>query len=196
MKTHKIFFVAIIFLAFLNSCKKGETKPAQINNNPTLVKNAAPALVGKWLVTKDSIQTYSSGVLVPNLVQPPSFDSRDFITFNADSTADVSNAATFSAFYTSYQATNATGILSVNNISPNLHFNYSVVFEGYSINSSASQSGPQPVYGLTAKNIVAGLSMGYGITRVSATTIILEHDLELPTTQHDFKIEELVYLSK
>jgi hypothetical protein len=197
MKNYTSLLVAICFLMLLNSCKKSDTKPAPVKTTTTTPQSAFSLLAGKWLVTGDSVQTYSSGVLVPNLVQRRVFDANDFITFNKDSTAVISNNATLSAFYTDYRSSNATGVLSVNNdFIANLRFKYSVSMEGYSINSSASQTAPQPVYGLTANNIVAGLNMGYGITTLSATSLVLERELELPTIQHNFKVKEIVYLSK
>jgi len=198
MKSIVGLFVAAFFSVILYSCKKDDTpKPATVNAGNNQTPNISEAITGKWFITKDSIQTLDYYTVIPNLVKRQAFGNNDFIVFNKDSTAVISNTAAFNAFYTDYEASNTDSKLRVNTyIIPNLSFKYKIILEGYGITSSTSQSPPQAVYGLGAENLVALKSVGYGITMPSATNLVLEHDLEIPTLQHDYKIKEYIYLKK
>ncbi|QEC77569.1 hypothetical protein [Mucilaginibacter ginsenosidivorax] len=198
MKRNFNLLIAAVLLVCLNSCKKDNSaKPVTGAQGAGTTIASTYSLTGKWYITKDSVQTLDLKTAIPNLVAPGKFTQNDFVVFNSDSTAAISNTHAFNAFYTDYEASNTDSKLRVNtNIIPNLGFKYHVSFEGYSITAAASQNLPQQVYALDAENLVALKSVGYNIYMPSATTMILEHDLEIPTLQHDYRIKEYIYLNK
>lgn len=185
----KAYFYITLLIVCLNSCKK--SNPVKPASSPGTIKAATlmDSISGKWYINKDSVRTLDLTTPIPNLVTPPPFGPNDNIIFNRDSTAIISSNAAFSAFYTDYRASNTDSQLIINTaIRPNLKFKFNVSRAGYGARETR--------YALTAQNLAGSVSISYEVRMPSAATMVLTRTLEIPTTRHDYRIMEFVYLRK
>lgn len=177
MKNIPALSVLFLWALALNACKKENNKPASTLPDNTSTATAAPSLVGKWYVVKDSIQAFD--LYTPISFQNKlSFGNTDYVTFNDDSTGAISSQVAFKALYTDYVK------LYINPDKtelPNLNFKYHASLKDNT---------------LQIPNIDALNGIGYSIVKLSPNKLVLYTQNEIPTLQHDYRFKQYIYFTK
>jgi len=177
MKNIPALSTLLLLALVLNACKKENNKPASTPPDNTSTSTAAPSLVGKWYVVKDSIQAFD--LYTPISFQNKlSFGNADYVTFNEDSTGAISSQVAFKALYTDYIKL----YINPNEAElPNLNFKYHASLKNNT---------------LQIPNIDALNGIGYSIANLNSTELVLYTQDEIPTIEHDYRFKQYIYFTK
>jgi len=184
MKNKTLILIVIGSVFTLNACKKDSTKsitPASTSNPTPLT--TAQLLVGRWLIVKDSVQTFDFRTPISNFQSKLVFGNSDFVEFKENNSGDVSSQVGFDALYTDF------GRLVINPGGPatisNLNFKYQV---------SPSVATLPPTLFIPDITPIAGVT--YSITNLDANNLVLHYETNIAKYPHDYIIKEDIYLSK
>lgn len=174
--------IAALLVLFLNACKKDGNKPsAPVTDTPKPL-TTAQMLVGKWTIVKDSVQVFDFRTPLTN-PQNLVLGKSDFVVFNGDNTATVSSQVGFDALYTDY------GKFYINpgeNVKlPNFTFNYQVTPPANELPAT-----------LGIPNLALGVSVGYDISQLNSTSLVLHNENIIAKYPHEYVIKRDIYLSK
>lgn len=151
-------------------------------NSVTAPLTASQLLVGKWLITKDSVQTFDYNTRIADPVKYIPGPA-DFVVFNKDKSGSVSSSLGFNVLYTDYGRLyiNPGGPADV----PKYNFSYLV---------SDDIAGSPPT--LQIPDISQNNGVTYRITGLSANSMVLHYETNIAKFPHDYIIKEDIYLSK
>jgi hypothetical protein len=177
-----ILLSGIAFMLFAAiGCKKDGAQPSSTTTTTNKPLTTAEILIGRWTIVKDSVQTFDFQTPIQN-PQKLNFSSSDYITFGKDSTATVSSQVGFDALYTDY------GKYYINPDEkvqlPNFKFNYAV-----------TQPANLPAT-LGIPNLAFAVSVGYEITVINSTSVVLHNQTIITKYPHEYVIKNDIYLSK
>lgn len=185
MKNKALVLIALCSVLVLNACKKDGTKPttpASTASDPTPL-TTAQLLVGKWLIVKDSVQTFDFKTQISNFQGKLVFGNSDFVEFKENNSGDVSSQVGFDALYIDF------GRLVINpggpGTIPNLNFKYQV---------SPSVASLPPTLFIPNITPIAGIT--YSITNLNANSLVLHYETNIAKYPHDYLIKEDIHLSK
>jgi hypothetical protein len=180
MKTKSILLIAMCSLLLFNTCKKDNQNTNAPASKPPITPSPtiAQALAGKWFVVKDSIGVLDYDTPLPSL-RNLSYSNADFVVFNSDSnTGTISSQTAYNALFTNYP----TQFASYFNLGvPGLNFNYKV-------------SATDNMVSIVKDN--SNIGLGYDITRLSATSLLLHTDAIVVKIPHQYTFKQYIYLSK